>query len=138
MTVIWFWVKVPVLSEQITVVEPSVSTDDRRRISAWRAIISRMPNARVTVTTAGKPSGTAATARLTAMMNISSGGTPRSQPTRKTTPQMANVPQPSAFPSWFNRLCSGVSSCCTDCSIVAISPICVSMPVLTTAPRPRP
>jgi hypothetical protein len=33
-TVIWFWVRVPVLSEQITVAEPSVSTDDRRRMSA--------------------------------------------------------------------------------------------------------
>ncbi len=41
------------------------------RISAWRLIISCMPSARLMVTTAGSPSGTAAMARLTAMMNTS-------------------------------------------------------------------
>ena len=40
---------------------------------AWRLIISRIPSARLMVTTAGKPSGTAAIARLTAIMNSSSG-----------------------------------------------------------------
>ena len=69
----WFSVRVPVLSEQIVVAEPKVSTEDRRRINALRLIISRIPNARLMVTTAGSPSGTAAIARLTEMMNISSG-----------------------------------------------------------------
>ncbi len=67
-TVISFCVSVPVLSEQITVAEPRVSTEASRRISAWRLIISRMPSARLMVTTAGSPSGTAAIARLTATM----------------------------------------------------------------------
>ena len=70
-TVISFCVSVPVLSEQITVADPSVSTEASLRISAWRLIISCMPSARLIVTTAGSPSGTAAIARLTAMMKTS-------------------------------------------------------------------
>src|SRR5512146_1637026 len=70
-TVISFWVNVPVLSEQITVADPSVSTDDSLRINAWRLIISRMPRAREIVTTAGSPSGTAAIARLMATIKTS-------------------------------------------------------------------
>ena len=38
-TVIRFWVSVPVLSEQIVVTEPSVSTAYSRRISALSASI---------------------------------------------------------------------------------------------------
>ena len=68
--VISFWVRVPVLSVQITVVEPNVSTDESLRMSACRWIISRIPKARLIVTTAGSPSGTAAIASPTASMNM--------------------------------------------------------------------
>ena len=68
-TVIWFWVSVPVLSEQITVAQPSVSTAGSLRMSAFLLIICCMPSARQMVTIAGRPSGTAAIARLTAVMN---------------------------------------------------------------------
>ena len=57
----------PVLSEQIVVTEPSVSTAYRRRMSALLASIRWAPRARVMVTTAGRLSGIAATARLTAV-----------------------------------------------------------------------
>ena len=70
-TVIWFWVSVPVLSEQMVVVEPSVSTEESLRMRAWRLIIWLMPSARLMVTTAGRPSGTAAMARLTETMKAS-------------------------------------------------------------------
>ena len=56
---------VPVLSEQITDVQPSVSTDGSERTIAFFLAIRRVPNARHVVMTAGRPSGMAATARRT-------------------------------------------------------------------------
>ncbi len=61
-TVISFRVSVPVLSVQITVVEPSVSTAGRRRTRAPMRAIRCIPIASVIVETAGSPSGTAAIA----------------------------------------------------------------------------
>ena len=61
LTVIWFLVKVPVLSVQITVVEPSVSTAFILRIIALCRAIFRIPIARVVTKIIGKPSGTIAT-----------------------------------------------------------------------------
>ncbi len=57
-------VNVPVLSEQITDVQPSVSTDGSERTIAFFFAIRRVPNARQVVITAGKPSGIAATAKI--------------------------------------------------------------------------
>jgi len=62
-TVISFFVRVPVLSEQITVVSPRVSTEGSFLISAFFESIFLTEIAREIVTTAGRPSGTAATAR---------------------------------------------------------------------------
>ena len=64
-------VNVPVLSEQITVVAPKVSTEESFLIIALRFASSRAPNANDTVTTAGKPSGTAETASEIAISNAS-------------------------------------------------------------------
>ncbi|MNJ42969.1 hypothetical protein D3C77_379530 [compost metagenome] len=74
MTVILFCVSVPVLSEQMTEAQPSVSTDGSLRTIAFRLIIRCTPNARAIVTIAGRPSGIAATARLTPMKNIAGAG----------------------------------------------------------------
>ena len=71
-TVIRFWVSVPVLSEQIVVTDPSVSTAYSRRMRALLASIRWAPRVRVMVTTAGRLSGIAATARLTAVSSSSS------------------------------------------------------------------
>src|SRR5699024_1490034 len=64
-TVIRLQVRVPVLSEQMTLALPRVSTAGRRRMMARFPAIRRTPIASTMVTTAGKPSGIAATARLT-------------------------------------------------------------------------
>ena len=48
-----FYVSEPVLSEQMVVTDPSVSTVGRRRISALKETILRAPSASSTVTTAG-------------------------------------------------------------------------------------
>ena len=56
-TVISFLVSVPVLSEAMTLAEPSVSTAARWRTMALRFAMRCTPRARTAVTTAGKPSG---------------------------------------------------------------------------------
>ena len=75
-TVMRFCVSVPVLSEQMTVVLPSVSTEGRLRTMAFCLANFCTPRASTMVDTAGSPSGMAATARLTAVMNISISGRP--------------------------------------------------------------
>ena len=92
----------------MTLTEPSVSTAGRRRTRAWRCAMRRAPRASEMVTTAGRPSGMAATARLTAMRNISSGSSPRSRPVTKTRAQMAMAATASQRPSSPRRRCSGV------------------------------
>ena len=71
-TVILFWVRVPVLSEQMISVQPSVSTADILRMTAPRFDILVTPIESSMVTTAASPSGIAATARLMAMIKVSS------------------------------------------------------------------
>ena len=75
-TVILFWVSVPVLSEQITPAQPRVSTAGNFFTMARRLAIRATPRASTMVTMAGRPSGMAATARDTAVRNISSMGRP--------------------------------------------------------------
>ena len=70
-TVISFFVSVPVLSEAITVAEPSVSTAARCRTIAFRRAMRCTPIESTAVTTAGRPSGTAATASATPRMSTS-------------------------------------------------------------------
>ena len=82
-TVILLVVRVPVLSEQITVVQPNVSTEGRDRTMAFLSAIFLVPKAKQVVTTAGNPddglqilkqyrkslpSGIAATANATAIL----------------------------------------------------------------------
>ena len=61
-TTISFRVSVPVLSVQMKVVDPSVSTAWSRRTIALRLAMRRTPSDSETVTIAGRPSGIAATA----------------------------------------------------------------------------
>ena len=64
-------VRVPVLSEQMTVVAPSVSTAGSRRIAALRRAIRCTPIASVMVITAGRPSGIAPTDSATTAISAS-------------------------------------------------------------------
>ena len=75
-TVNLFRVKVPVLSVHITLHEPRVSTASNFLIIALFPAIFCIPNANVNVRIAGKPSGIAATAKLTAVMNVFAAGIP--------------------------------------------------------------
>ena len=70
-TVISFFVSVPVLSEAMTLAEPSVSTAARCRTMAFRRAMRCTPIESTAVTTAGSPSGTAATASATPRISTS-------------------------------------------------------------------
>ena len=70
-TVISALVKVPVLSVQMTVVEPSVSTASSFLINALRFAMRRTPIANETDNVAGSPSGTSATMTPSAKTNAS-------------------------------------------------------------------
>ena len=70
-TVISFFVSVPVLSDAMTVAEPSVSTAARWRTMALRLAMRCTPSDSTAVTTAGSPSGTAATASATPRISTS-------------------------------------------------------------------
>ncbi len=94
-----FSVRVPVLSEQMVVTEPSVSTAGNFRISALRFNIRCAPMASAIVTTAGKPSGTAATAMLMPVINMVRTGSPRKIPNKKTITTITNAATASDLPS---------------------------------------
>ena len=120
------------MSEQITVTEPRVSTLGSRRTNALRATIRWRPMASTSVTTAGRPSGTAATARLTDRISTSSRPPPRPISSRKITPTTTRQTMISSRPSSPSRRCSGVNSG-SDCdSRLAIRPSSVCMPVWVT------
>lgn len=54
-THIWLVVRVPVLSEQMTEVQPRVSTEGRLLTMAFFLAIRRVPRAKQVVMTAGRP-----------------------------------------------------------------------------------
>jgi hypothetical protein len=137
-TVMRFCVSVPVLSVQITLALPSVSTAIICRTIARRSAMWRIPTASTIVTTAGSPSGIAATARETAVKNISSGGVPCTRPITKITAHSSSAPVPSTFPVTSSFFCRGVCGLSCMVSIRAICPTWVCMPVATTMPCPWP
>ena len=63
--VIWLSVSVPVLSEQIAEVAPSVSVERSRLTIALASASSCVPRDRIVVTTAGRPVGIAAIEKAT-------------------------------------------------------------------------
>ena len=107
--VIWFSVSVPVLSEQITVVQPSVSTAESFFRIARFCAIRHMPIASVTVTTAGRPSGIAATASATALIAACVQGRPRAKSRAKITVTTTPAIAASFLPRLSSWRCSGVS-----------------------------
>ena len=75
-TVILFSVSVPVLSLQITVALPKVSTEGSLRISAFCFAIRCTPSAMTMVAVAGSPSGMMEIASDTAIKNCGTSGRP--------------------------------------------------------------
>ena len=133
-----FSVMVPVLSEQMTEVHPSVSTLCRRLTSAFCFIMRLTARASAMVTVAGSPSGIAAIAMEMPVMSISKIGSPRSTPAANTARHTPMQMTARTFPSSPRRFCRGVSVRSMEESIPEICPICVFFPVATTSAVPLP
>ncbi len=131
-------VSVPVLSEQITVAQPSVSTAASLRAMARLCAMRCMPMPSVTVTTAGSPSGMAATASAMEVSTISISASPRRSPMAKMTPMTPPAMAVKRLPSPSSWICSGVGPGSASASMPLKRPISVAMPVPVTKSSPRP
>ena len=136
--VILLSVSVPVLSEQIADVEPSVSTAGSRLTMALRRAISRVPIESRAVTTAGSPVGMAATASATPVMNRVSNDSPRARPSSTTMTRATAAIEAMIFESESSCLWSGVLLVSVFASMSAMCPISVPIPVAVTMISPRP
>ena len=142
-TVISLRVSVPVLSEQITEAEPSVSTELSFLTMAWCLAMRCTPSASTTVMMAARPSGTAATANETASSSESMTSSMPVKPSVMnratiTSAAMMHTAMPRIFETCASSFCSGVASSSVWESMSAILPTCVFMPVPVTTARPVP
>ena len=137
-TVISFCVSVPVLSVQMTIVLPSVSTAGSLRMIARRFAIRFTPMASVTVTAAGRPSGIAATARAIDALNISTRSSPRTSPTTNVSTASTTITTSRTLENWSILRVSGVLRSCACWISWLILPTSVPSPVATTRPAPVP
>ena len=101
-TFMLFSVSVPVLSEHITLLLPSVSTAGNFLIIAFFFAIFVTAIESIIVTIAGKPSGIAATAKPTDVINISVIGIFFIIPITNITAQITKQAIPSTFPTSSN------------------------------------
>ncbi len=136
--VIWFRVRVPVLSEQIADVEPSVSTDRRRLTIAPCSASWRVPMDSSMVTTAGRPVGMAAIARLMPTKKSESKSSPRASPRATIRTRAAAAIVVMTTVSWSSCLVSGVFSCSTPLNMPEMCPTSLAIPVAVTTISPRP
>ena len=110
-----------------------------------------MPKAKTIVTTAGKPSGIAATPKLIANIKFSINPSIHPWPstglwmkikpanwTTNKTATMAIVKIPKNLDNLANCFCKGVSSSSPSDNNFAILPVSVFIPVKITTPSPRP
>ena len=132
-------VRVPVLSEQMTVTEPRVSTAGSLRVMALRRTICCTPNARVMVMMAGRPSGMAATAKPMAAI-ISSVGAKlwTNQPMPSIPTAMMRMITARTRPKAVIWRVSGVSRVSISVIRRVIRPSSVRAPVAVTTPVPMP
>ena len=137
-TVSSFSVRVPVLSVQITVVSPSVSTDESRRTSARRRAIRCVARASESVTVGRRPSGTIATMTPMAKTKRSLKPMPSWPATRKNVPPIPIEISATRWVTLFSSRCSGLGSSRVCCVSSAIRPSSVLIPVAVTTASPRP
>ena len=131
-TVILFCVSVPVLSEHITVLLPNVSTAGNFFTMACFFTIFCTPIANTIVDTATNPSGIAATANPTDVINISIGSIFFIIPIKKISMHIAKHAIPNIFPTCPNFFWIGVSGASFSIIIFAIFPTVVLIPVSVT------
>ena len=136
--VIWLRVSVPVLSELIAEVDPSVSVDCIRFMIAPTLASSWVPFARMVVTTAGRFSGMAPTANATAAVNTTVNESPRARlspiDTTNATPAIHRIWSVSRSSCWAN----GDLACSSAWSMPEMCPTSVAAPVAVTTKSPDP
>ena len=131
-------ISVPVLSELIADVDPSVSTDERSLTMAWHLARSIAPMDRITWDTVDSASGIAAMARAMAVTNSASHAWPRDAPsaniTIMVTPAAAPIHRVIRLSCWVSGACSTFVAE----SMPAILPTSVAAPVPVTIITPLP
>ena len=111
LTDIRFWVRVPVLSVQMTVAEPRVSTDESFFTMAFFPAILCTPSARASETVGMSPSGTLATIMPMANMKLVLKVSPAScQPRRKKTSPRPIAMKVTVFVRRDISFCRGLGS----------------------------
>ena len=133
-----FCVNVPVLSEHITVLLPSVSTAGNFLIILFFFAIFVTPIESTIVTIAGNPSGIAATASPTDVINISIGSIFLITPITKIIIHIIKHATPKIFPTCPSFICIGVSGALFSIIIFAIFPTSVCIPISVTIAFPCP
>ncbi len=119
-TIIWFSVRVPVLSVLIALVAPSVSTSVRFLTTALASASCFAPIDSRPETKAGMPVGIAEMAIAVPSSSSSSTGIPRISPTTTMTATAPQAMMPSTLVSESSSRCSGDRVRVTEVSIVAI------------------
>ena len=128
----------PVLSEQIAEVAPSVSVERSRLMIALASASSRVPRDRIVVTTAGSPVGIAAIANATATVKTSVKLCPRAMlSTMEATSANAAI-MTSCLVSFSSWTVSGDFDSSWPWSIPEMWPTSVAMPVEVTTNSPVP
>jgi hypothetical protein len=131
-------VRVPVLSELIAEVDPSVSTAGRSFTMAFRLARSTPPRDRMVCVTVGSASGMAAMASETAATNSASHAWPRARPSANITIIVRPAAAAIHSVSLLSSTVSGDSSVAVLASIPEILPSSVPAPVAVTIMVPLP
>jgi hypothetical protein len=136
--VIWLRVSVPVLSEQIADVAPSVSVERSLLTIAFASASRRVPRERIVVTTAGSPVGIAAIAKATATVKTSVKLCPRAMLITSEATSARPAIVTSCLVSFPSCLVSGDLDSSWRSSMREMCPTSVAMPVSVTTNSPVP
>ncbi len=136
---VWrFTVSVPVLSDAITVQEPSPSTAAIRRTITERLAMREAATESTTVSATGSPSGMAETASATATKKTSESGVPRQSSIPASTTAAPTTAMLIVRANRSIRSISGGRVPSPRETAAAIAPNSVSPPVATVTPVARP
>src|SRR5574344_477186 len=133
-----FNVKVPVLSEAITVQLPNPSTAFNFFTITFLLAILLVAKESATVRTTGRPSGIALTDKATTNKNISLGAYPLKYNIKVIIIAITIKIILICFVNFSILIASGVFVLSLEITLLAILPISVLIPVATTIPTPLP
>mmetsp|Transcript_8245 Transcript_8245/g.23242 ORF Transcript_8245/g.23242 Transcript_8245/m.23242 type:complete len:240 (+) Transcript_8245:3345-4064(+) len=133
-----FWVSVPVLSEQMQDVLPSVSTPSKFLTMTFFVYILFAVRVRQTVTVASSPSGTLATMIPIIKTNEVTASWPMPSAAAKKLIPRANAIAEMIWMKWWISLFIGVCSASVERASCAILPMTVLSAILTTTPTQEP